>query len=295
MALPRPPISLSTPIPNQPFSAPEVYYLEGNQGHLPLGSGLYIDPATGDFTNVEPSPYIYCVPQYGNLPVTYPPYGCNTEVNTAGVTDFTDAWSCSYITTFPCVNTSSGVNFSSSWSSLTNLIYFPKLDLSQGEDFSYTWNYCVNLTSFPLVNVSKGVNFTSSWEGCTGLTSFPKLDVSHGEIFVRTWWLCSELTSFPPLDFTLAQTFGETWRDCTSLTSFPARVFDNCFATDFSGAWQNCALSQQSVDNILVSLDTAGQSNGIVNIDGGTSSPPGAAGLAAKASLQGKGWTVTTN
>jgi hypothetical protein len=44
-----------------------------------------------------------------------------------------------------------------------------------------------------------------------------------------------------------------------------------------------------------VSLDTAGQSNGTVSIDGGTSSPPGAAGAAAKLSLQGKGWTVITN
>jgi len=52
MSLPRPPISLNTPIPNQPFSADEVYYLEGDQGRLPLGNGLYIDPATGDFTDV---------------------------------------------------------------------------------------------------------------------------------------------------------------------------------------------------------------------------------------------------
>jgi hypothetical protein len=75
-------------------------------------------------------------------------------------------------------------------------------------------------------------------------------------------------------------------------------MFDSCstnLSDAFSDTWQNCALSQQSVDNILVSLDTAGQSNGTVNIDGGTSSAPGAAGLAAKASLQAKGWTVLTN
>jgi hypothetical protein len=53
MSLPRPPISANTPIPNEPFSADEVYYLEGNQGRLPLGNGLYIDPATGEFTDVE--------------------------------------------------------------------------------------------------------------------------------------------------------------------------------------------------------------------------------------------------
>jgi hypothetical protein len=72
-------------------------------------------------------------------------------------------------------------------------------------------------------------------------------------------------------------------------------MFDTCTATNFSEAWFNCALDETSVDNILVSLDTAGQSNGNVNISGGTSASPGAAGLAAKTSLQGKGWNVVTN
>jgi hypothetical protein len=89
--------------------------------------------------------------------------------------------------------------------------------------------------------------------------------------------------------------FGFAWQDCTSMTSFPAGMFDNCSATNFNYTWQNCALSQQSVDNILVSIDTAGQSSGILEIDGGTSAAPGAAGLSAKLSLEGKGWTVLTN
>jgi hypothetical protein len=72
-------------------------------------------------------------------------------------------------------------------------------------------------------------------------------------------------------------------------------MFDSCLATNFALAWRGCALNQTSVDNILVSLDTAGQSNGIVSIQFGTSAAPSATGLAAKASLEGKGWTVTTN
>jgi hypothetical protein len=72
-------------------------------------------------------------------------------------------------------------------------------------------------------------------------------------------------------------------------------MFDICTATNFFNAWANCALNQTSVDNILVSLDTAGQSNGIVNLDGGTSSSPSATGLTAKANLVTKGWTVYTN
>jgi hypothetical protein len=72
-------------------------------------------------------------------------------------------------------------------------------------------------------------------------------------------------------------------------------MFNNCSAIYFNDAWLNCALSQESVDNILVSIETAGQSNGNVGIYGGTSAAPGVVGQVAKASLQAKGWTVTTN
>lgn len=61
-------------------------------------------------------------------------------------------------------------------------------------------------------------------------------------------------------------------------------------------------LNQASVDGILVSLaalDGTGGSTAYsgftVNLSGGTSSAPGATGLTAKATLQGRGCTVTTN
>jgi hypothetical protein len=72
-------------------------------------------------------------------------------------------------------------------------------------------------------------------------------------------------------------------------------MFDNSLATDFTNAWKNCALSQQSVDNILVSLDTAGQENGIVDLNGGTSAYPSPVGIAARDNLVEKGWTVNLN
>lgn len=48
MALPRPPISKENPIPNQPFSHEEVYYVSSPQGEIiPVGDGLAVDPETG--------------------------------------------------------------------------------------------------------------------------------------------------------------------------------------------------------------------------------------------------------
>ena len=54
----------------------------------------------------------------------------------------------------------------------------------------------------------------------------------------------------------------------------------------------NNNINQAGVDSILVAIDTNGQSGGTVNVSGNAA--PGAAGLAAIASLEIKGWTVTT-
>lgn len=58
------------------------------------------------------------------------------------------------------------------------------------------------------------------------------------------------------------------------------------------------SLSVSAVNGILSDLDTNGLSNGVVDISGGTNAAPTVGppnGIAAKASLIGKGWSVTTN
>jgi hypothetical protein len=201
-----------------------------------------------------------------------PPFNCSTNVDPYCVTDFSYAWAqCgNSLTTFPLIDVSSGINFYRAW-------------ISTG------------ITSFPLLDVSSGTNFNATWAFNYSLTSFPLLDVSSGTTFSDCWELCISLTSFPPLNFSSAINLNYAWYGCSSLSSFPASVFDNCTATSFTDAWHNCALNQQSVDNILISINTAGQSSGTLGINGGTSSPPGPTGLAAKLSLVSRGWTVTTN
>lgn len=121
------------------------------------------------------------------------------------------------------------------------------------------------------VNTFCVTDFSSAWEGCSDIVSFPLLNVSSGT------------------------NFQSTWKDCTNLVSFPGKMFDNCLATNFSNAWLNCALSQQSVDNILISINSTGTSNGTLNLNGGTSSPPSSSGLSARSSLISRGWTVSVN
>jgi len=136
--------------------------------------------------------------------------------------------------------------------------------------FLYTWANCSSLTSFPLIDTSSGTNFSFTWVGCSSLTSFPLINTSSGTNFNRTW------------------------RNCLNLVDFPSNSFDTNIASNYTDAFSNTSLSTQSIDNILVSLDTSGVTNGIFAQSGGGNTPS-ATGLTAKANLISKGWTVTTN
>ena len=193
-----------------------------------------------------------------------------------------------------------GTALGSSWRGATNMTDFTALGAtSTVTNFYETWRNCSGLTSFPLIDTSAGTEFGNTWYYCTGLTSFPQIDTSSGTDFTYTWQ-GTALTSFPSLDFSSATTFNGTWR-ATSLASFPANMFDTTgtlISGAFANAWKDCALSAQSIENILVSLDTNGASNITLGIDAGTNaaySTWSSAAQTALSNLQTKGWTVSYN
>jgi len=136
-------------------------------------------------------------------------------------------------------------------------------------DFSSFWRAWSELTSFPLIDTSSGTDFRLAWYYCTGLTSFPLIDTSSGTNFFAAW-------------------FG-----CNSLTSFPANAFDNVSGGNFTDAFTNTALTQTSIDNILVSLVTSGIDTGTRVFDQSGGSAPSSTGEAAIDTLRSRGWTVT--
>ena len=209
-----------------------------------------------------------------------------------GVTDFSNFWrGWSELTSFPVIDTSSGTNFLAAWLGCNKLTSFPLIDTSSGTNFSSAWTSCTSLTAFPLLDTSSGTNFSFAWFDCTSLTSFPALDTSSGTSFYLAWYNCASLTTFPLLDVSSGTSFKEAWRNCSSLTTFPAGMFDTVTATNFTSAFTNTALSQTSIENILVSINTAGTSGGTFAQSGG--SAPSATGEAAIDALRGRGWTVT--
>ena len=70
------------------------------------------------------------------------------------------------------------------------------------------------------------------------------------------------------------------------------------YSFSFSSAWQDCALTAQSIENILVSLDTNGASNITLGIQGGTNASQttwSTAANTAYTNLINKGWTISYN
>jgi len=215
-------------------------------------------------------------------------------IDTSSGTNFSLAWlNCASLTSFPLIDTSSGTNFSLAWRDCTSLTSFPLIDTSSGTNFSLAWFSCTSLTSFPLIDTSSGTNFNRAWLNCASLTSFPLIDTSSGTNFNRAWRNCASLTSFPLIDTSSGTSFSLAWFSCTSLTSFPANAFDNIKGGDFTLAFTNTNLPQESIDNILVSLVTSGIDSGTRVFDQSGGSAPSSTGEAAIDTLRSRGWTVS--
>ena len=69
--------------------------------------------------------------------------------------------------------------------------------------------------------------------------------------------------------------------------------FSDSPCTNYTRAFENTNLSQQSYTDLVTAIEAAGTSNGTLDITGGTSTTTGAAQTAVDA-LRGRGWTVTT-
>lgn len=178
---------------------------------------------------------------------------------------------------------------------LTNIVELSNFGIyglgstSQEDAFSGCTNLTITATDGG--NFQNVTNFDSAFKNCDALTTFPLIDTGKGKIFDSTWENCILLTEFPFLDFSIGTSFNSTWQSCVLLKGFPANAFDNCTATDFTEAFRNTGLNTQSIDNILQSLDVAGQINGTFDQSGGQA--PSSVGLAAKTSLEAKGWTIS--
>ena len=223
-------------------------------------------------------------------------------IDISSATFFNATWAqCSGFTDFPVLDTSSLTSVSAAWNGCTGITTFPSIDTSSVTSFRFAWNFNSSLTSFPLLDTSNGTDFDSTWNTCSGLTSFPSIDTSSGTNFQSTWRTCSAMITFPSLDFSSGTNFLAAWRDCSSLTTYPANQFDTTgtlASNAFQNTWLSCALTAQSIENILTSLDTNGSQNITLVISGGSNAAKttwSTAANTAYTNLINKGWTISYN
>jgi len=218
-------------------------------------------------------------------------------------TNFTRAWdACFILESFPALSFNSATNLQEAWSRCRHLRVFPSItNTSNVTNFQSTWSSCSSLVSFPLIDTSSGTNFQSCWSGCTYISSFPTIGTSNGTTFYAAWQGCETLTTFPALNFTSGTQFRNGWQNCYLLASFEANMFDSTgtlASNAFIRAFQNCALTAQSIENILTSLVTNGATGITLEITGGTNaaySTWSSAAQTALTTLQSRSWNVIYN
>ena len=99
----------------------------------------------------------------------------------------------------------------------------------------------------------------------TDLASFPAgVTLSTCSVFQAAWRGCAQLVSFPCSETFKRTNFNGAWRYCSNPTTFPAMSFPN--AIGFADSWDGCSPTAASIENILVSLDAANNTNGTLGI-----------------------------
>ena len=196
-------------------------------------------------------------------------------------------------------------NFFRAFTGCTSLKSVPLIDTSGVTSWRQAFNNCSSLTKLPLFDTSSATALQVTFAGCSALTEFPLIDTSNVTGTVTDCWNgCSSLTSFPAIVCN-GSTYNEAWRNCTNLADFPANMFDSTPITvgkghgaSWNAAWRGCALTAQSIENILVSLDTNGASNCQVSFEHGTNAGQStwtSAATTAYNNLITKGWTIDVN
>lgn len=165
-------------------------------------------------------------------------------------------------------------------SGLTNLV---ELDLSDSEipgtegERSLTSVILTGCTSLEQLRLDDS-NFSAGIPNLTGLTSLQYLDLDQCGITGNV-----DLSILPALTgFDLSGNEG-----LTSVTVFEQQLNDVSIS--------NAALTEESVNDILMWLDGSGVINGYVDLSGGTNAVPTGNGAAAKDNLINKGWNVYVN
>ena len=205
----------------------------------------------------------------------------------SSVTNIAYAWRNNQLTSWNVAIPSSVTDISGAWyaNRLTSwTIAIP----SSVTDISAAWRFS-QLTSWNVAIPSSVTNMYGAWR-FNQLTSW-NAAIPSSVTSISQAWANNQLTSWNAAIPSSVTSIDEAWRNNTTLVNFAANIFDGCPCTNFSDAFTSTGLNQQSIDNILVSINSNNTSNGTFNQSGG--SAPSVTGQAAITAMRSRGWTIT--
>jgi len=214
---------------------------------------------------------------------------------------------CSSLLTIPLLNTQNVTNFNNFADGCSGLTSIPLLNTAAAVTMVSMLRDCTSLPAIPLLNTANVTNFSNMLERASAFSDLPLLNTANGQNFANML-VGTSISTLPALAFTSAVTgtpaslnigFYRFCLNCSLLTTVPANLFNgvtNC--TQFDEAFNSCALTAASIENILVSINTANTSNGSLGLGGGTNAAKTTWTTAANNAYNNmiaRGWTITFN
>lgn len=182
---------------------------------------------------------------------------------------------CVKLTTFE------GANFGPSLTSLSGMFQSceklttigPITGTSSCTDFSDMFKDCESLTVAPSLDTSAATSMASMFNGCEKLAVAPVYDITTKTNMGNMFDNCESLTSAAiGYDFTNFSGQMISYLSCPNLTYCPPNIVDGALSP-YMYMFNNCALTVQSVENYLVSVESCGLSNGGAALAYGTNAP----------------------
>ena len=211
---------------------------------------------------------------------------CDSCVTLQGVGEYDEELE-TYYYGFTLQTRSSGANLTGTIHWTTSFSESFSLD-ADGDDYDFQYDFgdaiphtvllCVNNPSqIQDFELGFGPGDTTSLNNAIALNGLDEWDSDDMNIY--------------SLDLTGLSSIDELYHCCSILTHINITGCANLNDVDLI----DNALTEASVDHVLISLDNYGLNNGNVYLSGGTNAIPSAAGDAAVLSLQAKGWYVDVN
>ena len=169
------------------------------------------------------------------------------------------------------------------------------------EQFTSTFNGCKNLKTVGTIDTSSGVTFTNMYANMGSMEMIKNSNFESGTNFKGFAENNTGIKSIVDgIKFSSATNCESMFMGCRNLSYFPPNAFDLATAcNNYDLAFYGCALSAESIENILVSINfaaaTTNLENGVLDISGGTNTPKSSwtsSATGAYNSLVGRNWTI---